>query len=294
MNRMPLPIPSPDQPSTTKFHGKQESFTLIGASRVGISLAYHLSRAGFRPGFVWNRSPEGIQRALKYVAFDGNSTDRDRIPRENRWLIISVRDDVIAEVAGELAGKMKSLNGVNAFHTSGFLDAGELHELKRIGAATGSLHPVLSVTDLETGIAQMAQSLFTCEGEIQDDLRQLVTSFGAKSVVLTAAQKKAVHISAVFANNYSVSLIALVKVLCREAGLDGDLTRELLLGLSEQAVRNGWQKPLREALTGPIARGDRRTVRQHLDYLEKSPEIKDLYRKLADVTQKLLEDKDLK
>lgn len=267
------------------------SFGLFGASRVGIALAYHFHRAGYLPEFVWNRSEEGLNKALRWVPFKYESTSIKDFQGKSNWIIISVSDDAIESIAQKLADSVDNLNNVNAFHTSGFLCSEVLNPLKEKGCRTGSFHPVLSVPDIKTGIREMPSAVFTCEGEIDKELMKLAEKIGRKGVILTPEQKKLVHVSSVFLSNYSVSLIAAVKELCEKKGLSEDKATMILKGLSEQAVENGWSKPLAGALTGPIVRGDVKTIEKHLEFLDSYPELKELYANFGILTINIIPNK---
>lgn len=269
------------------------SFSLFGASRVGVSLAYHFHRAGYSPEFVWNRSEEKLNKALKWVSFKNESTCIESFEKKSDWIIISVSDDAIESVAQKLAESVDDLNNVNAFHTSGILSSEVLNPLKEKGCRTGSFHPVLSVPDIRTGIGKMSSAVFTCEGEIQKELVELAEKIGGKGIQLTPEQKELIHVSSVFLSNYSVSLIAAVKELCKKKGLSEDKTKMILKGLSEQAVENGWSKPLSDVLTGPIVRGDVKTIEKHLRLLEKYPELKKLYVDFGILAVNMLAPKDV-
>lgn len=267
------------------------SFSLFGASRVGIALAYHFHRAGYLPGFVWNRSEEGLNKALRWVPFKYESTSIKDFQGKSNWIIISVSDDAIESIAQKLADSVDNLNNVNAFHTSGFLCSEVLNPLKEKGCRTGSFHPVLSVPDIKTGVREMPSAVFTCEGEIDKELVKLVERIGRKSVILTPEQKELVHVSSVFLSNYSVSLIAAVKELCEKKGLSEDKATMILKELSEQAVESGWNKSLSDALTGPIVRGDVKTIEKHLELLDEYPELKKLYADFGILALNLIESK---
>lgn len=71
------------------------------------------------------------------------------------------------------------------------------------------------------------------------------------------------HLGAVFANNFSNHVVALLQAYCAEVGLDPSVYREMLL----DTVRDAADGDARALQTGPAARGDRGTVAQHLERL---------------------------
>ena len=268
------------------------SFSLIGASRVGISLAYHFHRIGYSAEFVWNRSKQGLERSIKWVPFKNKSTSLTDFSNNSGWVIISVTDDAIEPVVKLLVKSIKFKQSTNTFHTSGFYSSSILNPLVSKGCKIGSFHPVLSVPDIPTGIEKMPSTVFTCEGKIQPALIELATNIGGRGIALTAEQKETIHIAAVFLSNYSVSMINAIKKLCKEKGLSENNAKTILKNLSEQAVENGWNKSLSEALTGPLARKDIKTIREHLDFLNGNKDLKFLYKTFGILTVKMLAQKD--
>ena len=75
----------------------------------------------------------------------------------------------------------------------------------------------------------------------------------------------AYHAAAAIAANFLVTLESAAAELMSTAGLD----REVLLPLATAALEN-WARQGPAALTGPIARGDRRTVARHREVVDGS------------------------
>ena len=266
----------------------KKRFALIGASKTGTALAYHLEKAGYTPAFLWNRSRDGINRARGYVNFQKYSTDIDSMPQNIEWIIIAVSDDAIQKVARNLSMVLKDGSGKKVFHISGAWDSGLLGDLKVRNCRTGSFHPLLSIPDVETGIQMMSNAVFSCEGEIAGDLQRLAEVIGGTSIRLNADQKSFVHLSAVFVNNFQTVTIQVLKQLALSKNITGENLSILMKTLSQQATDNAWSKSIGESLTGPVVRGDKKTIDKHLNQLESSPELKDLYEQYITLTRHLL------
>jgi len=265
------------------------SFSLFGASRVGISLAYHLHRIGFRPDFIWNRHPERLIRAKSFVPFQNQSIKLASACRSRpNWIIIAVTDDAIEDVANGISRFAKDFSTVKVFHTSGFLNSSSLDSLRRKGASTGSLHPVISVPDVPTGIGLLASCIYTCEGPVKNSLMNLVIRIGGKPYLVNRRQKEVIHLSAVFLNNYVVALINAIKKLSSDYTISPEKARSILQPISQQAVLSGWEKSATEALTGPLMRGDLKTIEKHLDLLDNYQELKKLYQKFIDLALQVI------
>lgn len=266
----------------------KSSFTVLGAGKTGIALAYHLEKAGFEPSFLWNRSQEGLRKALERVPFRKYSTDLSQIPAHCEWVVITVKDDAIEEVVQRLANVIKDGDGKKVFHTSGAWDSKPLDILQKAGCRTGSFHPLISIPDIETGIRMIPGSVFSCEGEIRDDLLDLARLIGATGVALNSEQKETVHLGAVFVNNYVTVLIQALKQIARTKGIPDDTLKLLLERLARQAFGDAWNKSLKDSLSGPVARGDEKTIQKHRRQLENLPELKKLYDQFLALTRQLL------
>jgi predicted short-subunit dehydrogenase-like oxidoreductase (DUF2520 family) len=95
--------------------------------------------------------------------------------------------------------------------------------------------------------------------------------------------RAAYHAAATMAANFLVALEEDAADLLRSAGVAEP--RELLVPLVLRSAAN-WSERGREALTGPIARGDEATIERHLAALaELKPELLDTYRALAERTR---------
>jgi len=270
---------------------RPESFSVLGASRVGIVLAHFMQKAGLQPQILWNHRAAGLSRAEAFVRFKTLTTELTPALTDSDWIVIAVRDDALSGVASQLAALITRPRPVKIFHTSGFLDAAVLEPLSRAGALTGAMHPILSIPTVAQGIRDLPGAWCGCEGELQSQLLQLAARMGVEPLALSADQKRVIHIAAVFLNNYSVALIAAVQQMCTQWQLPADLTTALLRRLSEQAIENAWDQPLGQALTGPLARGDYQVVKGHLRFLRAHPELRTLYRQYVKITRQLLKRK---
>ncbi|NLA23292.1 MAG: DUF2520 domain-containing protein, partial [Candidatus Marinimicrobia bacterium] len=134
-----------------------------------------------------------------------------------------------------------------------------------------------------TGIRLLGQCVYTCEGVIKKSLAEIVRSIGGQPYLLNHKQKEAIHLSAVFLNNYVVALINAIKILNSKNNLEPSNVRAILQPINEQAVLSGWEKSATDALTGPLMRGDYQTIEKHLALLDNYPELKKLYQDFIDL-----------
>jgi predicted short-subunit dehydrogenase-like oxidoreductase (DUF2520 family) len=79
------------------------------------------------------------------------------------------------------------------------------------------------------------------------------------------------------AANFPVVLAALAAAQLEAVGIDPEAARGIIAGLVSAAADSLRSLPARQALTGPVVRGDADTVARHLVALEDDPEALAVY-----------------
>ncbi len=259
-------------------------FALLGASKTGTSIAYHLWKHGNQPVFLWNRSEAHLKRTLRYVPFEQSTIDISHCASDCDLIIISVADNAIEPVSKSFFQHQRHLHQIKIIHTSGALDSSVLSFWEN----TGSLHPVISISSVEEGLRQLPNTTFTCEGKIAEDLVKIATNIGKKGLVLTGQQKQYIHLSAVFMNNYLSGMVEKIKIMNSRAGISTLQTAEILEQISFQTLTRSWSENLTETLTGPIRRGDTETIKKHLDILANDDLFQQLYKNFGNILVKFV------
>ena len=263
--------------------GKMMKFALIGASKTGTSIAYHLQKNGHQPIFLWNRSKENLAKSNEYVNFENTSTSMENFPVNCDFIIISVRDDAVKTIADQFLKKWKNQTA-KIFHTSGALDSSIFGDYQN----SGSFHPVISISSIEEGIDIIPQTTFTCEGNIAEFLVQLAEEISESGIQLSKEQKQNIHLSAVFMNNYLAAMIEKIKILNKNAELDECSTEKILQSIAQQTITKSWKNPIEETLTGPIKRGDVKTIQKHLNILQNDNLFQQLYKNFGNILLKFV------
>jgi predicted short-subunit dehydrogenase-like oxidoreductase (DUF2520 family) len=247
----------------------QPPVVVIGAGRMGCGLAHALERAG-RDARVLGRERE-----------PGEWSEAVRAPA---LLLLAVPDDAIGQVAGALADG-GAIGGEHVvLHCSGLLDRGALVGLEESGAALGSFHPLQTVADPETAPERLAGAYAGVEGDARAvaAAETLARALGMTPVRVPAQGKPLYHAGAAIVANYTVALAGVAERLARQAGVAPDVAARLYAPLLEGAARNVAELGPASALTGPIRRGDMRTILAHLAALD--PDDQHLYGALGRVT----------
>ena len=119
-----------------------KTIAVVGAGRVGRTLARALRRRGYRIGAVVTRSLRTARAAARFIgAGRPVGLMSDELSRAD-VVLIATPDGQIARTARLLARGRASWRGRIALHASGALEARELAALKKRGTAVGCFHPM--------------------------------------------------------------------------------------------------------------------------------------------------------
>ena len=185
-------------------------------------------------------------------------------------VVLAVRDDALGALVEDLARSGGIGRGHVVLHLSGALTRALLAPLADAGAATGSMHPLMTVS-LEPADAarHFRGAAFVLEGDLEavGVADALVRRLGGVPLPLAPEAKPLYHAGAVFASNYVVTMLAEALRLLGEAGIGHEAALAALLALARATLDNVAAAGPAGALTGPIARGDAATLRRHLSAL---------------------------
>lgn len=278
----------------TKSEEKSE-VSIIGAGRLGTTLAVALANKGYSIRSVVARRSSSARKAARFLDGDTQALAVKQLDslRAADVFLIATPDDQIAAVATQLARreiKRKVNRKTVALHTSGALSAEVLAPLREKGWHTGSIHPLISVTDTADSVAALRGAFWSVEGD-KGALRlakAIVRDLGGKSFSIRSEDKPLYHAAAVMSAGNVVALFDVALEMLAQCGLTRKTARSILLPLIASTVRNLESKDPANALTGTFARGDLETVKLHLAALNRNKEALDLYRLLGKRSLKLI------
>jgi len=258
-----------------------KSFSIIGAGKVGVSLGLALVSKGLRLKYISDCNPDAARRAKKIIK-TGKMTQDNRLATQAAEIsFICVPDGLIRKVVRELSEL--DLDGHYIFHTSGAVTSRVLRPLSRQGAVVASFHPVQTFAttcpdpDIFRGI------FFSLEGDEKAiELGQsLAEKLQSGVILISPANKPLYHLACSMASNFMVVLLAEVKDLFELLGLDEKACLEVIYPLVSRTLLNVRELGCEQSLTGPILRGDLKTVKEHLKALSSQPDLEKLYRLMS-------------
>ncbi len=177
---------------------------IIGAGKVGTSLAAVLKRKGFHIIGVSDTAEASLKTAERYLGKDVLYTQNNMdVVGAADAIAITTQDRVIQDVAAEINAKAERLDKKLIFHTSGADPSSVLMPLNEKGAFLGSLHPLQTFPDIDSAIGVLQDTCIFVEGDKDAVplLRHLGDHIGAKVYTIAGKDKVLYHLSAVFVCN---------------------------------------------------------------------------------------------
>ncbi|MBB5209913.1 Rossmann-like and DUF2520 domain-containing protein [Microbulbifer hydrolyticus] len=274
------------------------TLNIIGAGNLGRTLArLWRERQVFHIGSICNRSLASAGEAAEFVGAGTATADIASMAPADFWLI-AVADDSIEHVAAELAAHLHNVPAEQGttdarpvvFHCSGALSSSALSACKH--ASLASTHPVHSFASPLRSLEDLPGSTVALEGDsvARKALGEAFSLLGCSCITLSPEQKVLYHTGSVMACNYLTALMALSLQTFAAAGIDADTARQLLAPIVMQTAKNNLALGPEKALTGPLARGDIRTVTRQLTALSElaraqpesdTPTLAEVYRLLG-------------
>jgi predicted short-subunit dehydrogenase-like oxidoreductase (DUF2520 family) len=226
--------------------------TIIGSGNV----AQHLIDAFAKSGAVeiiqvYSRSQKQISPLLdsSKITNDWNTL------AEADLYIIAVSDDAIANVSSQLPFENRLV-----VHTSGSAPITLLDDKNRKGV----FYPLQTFTKGKP--IDFKTIPFCLETQFENDypiLGEVAKSISDSVFSIDSHQRKALHVAAVFVNNFTNYLYQLGNEICQENHVPFDILKPLILETAEKLLTLSPE----DAQTGPAKRNDISTIAAHESFL---------------------------
>lgn len=247
------------------------TIALIGAGNLATNLGKALKSAGYRITQVYSRT-EVSAKELAELLSATHTTSLQEITDKADLYVVSLKDSAFEELLPQLvSGKENSL----FVHTAGSIpmDIWKGH-LSRYGVLypmqTFSKRKKVDFKEIPVFIEAITETDLRTLNEIACDLSSSVYE-------LSSEQRRYLHLSAVFACNFTNHLYALTEKLLDKY----DLPFDVMLPLIDETTRKIHEFPPKEAQTGPAVRYDKNVINKHLELLSDEPDMQQLYKELS-------------
>jgi predicted short-subunit dehydrogenase-like oxidoreductase (DUF2520 family) len=237
------------------------SVIILGAGNLATHLFIAFNKAENVVVNQWfNRSLKPLQPFKKDVEI----TDDLSQLKDADIYILAVSDDAISEVSSQLMFENRLV-----VHTSGSV---VIHDLDKKNKR-GVFYPLQTFSkDVDIDFSEIPICLEIEHKQDLSVLKDLATSINSKFYKVNSDQRSALHLAAVFVNNFTNQLYRLGHEITESKSVDFNILKPLI---KETANKIDTLSPYL-AQTGPAKRNDKKTIKKHLNALDKDIH-KDIY-----------------
>jgi predicted short-subunit dehydrogenase-like oxidoreductase (DUF2520 family) len=188
-------------------------------------------------------------------------------------IVLSVKDDVIEEIAQKFDSK-----NATVVHTSGTVSIKSLATHKKHGV----LYPLQTFSKLKE--MDLSNIPFCVEGNSKQVCIELIDFSAVLSNdvrKVDSLARKSIHLSAVFACNFTNHMLAVGDRILQESNQDISILKPLV----EETIKKALSSNPEDVQTGPAIRKDYDVLEQHINRLEANPLLQNIYK---DITESII------
>ncbi|MBA3648423.1 MAG: DUF2520 domain-containing protein [Chitinophagales bacterium] len=244
---------------------KKYRIVMLGAGNVGFQLACHLR----------NNGQHILQVFSRHLSATWNSTLRDipftkkisEIEQDGDIYLIAVKDDAIKEIIPKLFLPDKIVA-----HTSASIP---MDILSSVTKNYGVFYPLQTISkNISLDFSAIPICFDAANKPTLEVLKKLAHLLSKTVVEINDDKRLAIHVAAVFANNFSNHLFSIAQEILMKNNLSFDILKPLI----RETIRKIETHNPNEVQTGPAARNDEDTINRHLEFLNHDEQLMNLYR----------------
>lgn len=253
-----------------KFVGMMK-VTLIGAGNLATQLGKSLKKAGVIISQVYSRT-EDSARTLGELLEAEWLTDIKALRDEADIYIFSVKDSVLCELISEVC---KSRGDKLFLHTAGSMPM-SCFEGKALHY--GVFYPMQTFSKTkDVDFERIPVFIESNSVETEDVIRSLANKLTQRVIRLSSADRKYLHLAAVWACNFTNYCYTVASDILGEHGIPFDVMLPLINETTEKIQKIS----PKEAQTGPAVRGDRNVMSKQLELMNGKEDLQELYKMLS-------------
>lgn len=263
----------------------RENITIIGAGALGTNLALALYQQNYTIKGIFNRTVVKAQRLAEQVKAEYTGKFPQSTVELGDIIFLCVPDDQLKIVTHQFVEKFENLEGKYFVHCSGARGASEIKDLKTKNAFIASFHPIQTfVSETRPKIFKNTNISLQGDEPVVKKLVGIADSLQAAPFIVSEEDKLLLHIAAVFACNYMVTVSQAAVQTIRQTSDPKNITLDKILPLMIQTLNNIQEIGPEKSLSGPLKRGDTQTIEAHFNALKNQPDLISLYKALGKFT----------
>jgi predicted short-subunit dehydrogenase-like oxidoreductase (DUF2520 family) len=244
------------------------NMAIIGSGNLAWHLAPALENSGHKISLVYNRNRKNAESLISRLY---NATYKNNLDFSSDLLdmvIIAVHDSAIREIASEIILPEDCL----LVHTSG---SQPIEILDRSASVQyGVLYPLQTFS--KQSKVDFKDVPIYIEGNSNatlNQIAQIARKLSNHVYELNSDQRRVLHLSAVFASNFSNHMITIARQIMNAYDLDIAHIKPVMDLMLQKAFEIGPEN----GQTGPAIRGDMETMDSHMELLEEREDLMELY-----------------
>jgi predicted short-subunit dehydrogenase-like oxidoreductase (DUF2520 family) len=245
---------------------------IIGTGNVAWHLGHAIEDAGHVMAAFVGRDRQQVEKLSDEFYQAESLTDLNLSRLKLDLVIICVKDDAIESVAQDLELPAKC----TLVHSSG------TQPLSSLGYAQteniGVFYPLQTFTKGKS--VDFSQVPICIEADNENTLVQLSSlahSISQRVEIMGSKERAIIHLSAVFASNFSNHMLTIAKQIMEREQMDYELLKPLIAETINKSLTGGPE----QAQTGPAKRGDLETLDKQFEALSTEPETAELYKMIS-------------
>ena len=245
------------------------NISFIGSGNLAWHLAPALDNAGYVVKEVYSRNPKHAEALTERLYQAEVKATLDFSTSVSSVFFIATSDDAIENIAREIILPEEAY----LFHVSGTQPLSELQYAATVN--TGVFYPLQTFTrNKKIDFSTIPLFVESNNAETEKVMMELAKAISSRVKKIGSEERKALHVAAVFASNFSNHMLTLAKKVLEDNGLAFDLVKPLIV----ETLNKSLSMNPEEAQTGPARRGDLETLDKHIAFLKEEKELSAIYK----------------
>lgn len=243
--------------------------SIIGSGNLAWHLAPTLDNTDFMVREIYSPNPKHAEALVEKLYEADVKATLDFSTSDSKIFIVATADEAIQEVAQEIILPEDAI----LVHTSGS------QPLSVLGfAATpniGVFYPLQTFSKAkkidfaEVPVFVESENAFT-----ERILLQMAKAITKKVYKITSHERKALHVAAVFASNFTNHMLLIAQDIMKENSLSYDWLKPLIAEMITKSLSIGPEN----SQTGPARRGDLKILDKHMEFLRGDETLVEIYK----------------
>jgi len=246
--------------------------SFIGSGNLAWHLAAALDNTDFAVREVYSLHPENARALVERLYEAKVNTSLDFSESRSRIFVVAVADDVIPDIVEEIVLPP----GAILIHTSGSRPLEVLTESS--AANSGVFYPLQTFSkNKKVDFTEIPIFVESDDKDTEKILLTMAKAISRKVFRISSDQRKRLHLSAVFASNFTNHMLTIARDIMSARGLDYELLKPLIAETINKSLTIGPEG----AQTGPARRGDLEILDAHMELLQDDESLAEIYRVIS-------------